>query len=64
MGFSPLEGLMMGQRCGNIDASIVPYMSDRLGISSKEILKILNTHSGFLAIGGTPDSRYFELHEK
>ena len=42
MGFSPLEGLMMGQRCGNIDASIVPYMSERLGLSSKEIIKILN----------------------
>ena len=57
MGFSPLEGLMMGQRCGDIDASILPYMSAKLGMECKDVLSILNSQSGFLGIAGTPDSR-------
>ena len=58
MGFSPLEGLMMGQRCGDVDASIVPYMASLLGLECKEVLSMLNTQSGFVGIAGTPDSRY------
>ena len=33
MGFSPLEGLMMGQRVGDIDVTVIPYMADRLSVS-------------------------------
>jgi len=60
MGFSPLEGLMMGQRCGDVDASIVPYMASLLGLECKEVLSMLNTQSGFVGIAGTPDSRDLE----
>jgi len=62
MGFSPLSGVMMGTRCGDIDPSIVTYMAHRLQISSDKIMESLNSNSGFLGISGTPDSR--ELEER
>lgn len=58
MGFSPLSGVMMGTRCGDIDPSIVTYMAHRLNISSEKVVDRLNSMSGFLAISGTPDSRF------
>jgi len=62
MGFSPLSGVMMGTRCGDIDSSIVTYMAHRLKISSEKVVDRLNSMSGFLGISGTPDSR--ELEER
>ena len=52
MGFTPLEGLMMGTRCGNIDPAIVPYLIDRLGMSTSEVNKVMNKESGLLGISG------------
>jgi len=60
MGFSPLEGLVMGQRCGDVDPSIVHYMATKLQVRCEDILEKLNTQSGFLGIAGTPDSRDLE----
>ena len=52
MGFTPLEGLMMGTRCGDIDAAIVGYLSERMGLSLADIDKMLNKQSGMLGISG------------
>jgi len=51
MGFTPLEGLMMGTRSGDIDPSIIFYLADR-GFSNDEINHMLNKKSGLLGLSG------------
>ncbi len=46
MGFSPLEGLMMGTRSGDVDPAVVPYLQRRLAMTSDEIIDLLNKSSG------------------
>lgn len=50
MGFTPLAGLMMGTRCGDIDPSILPYLQKRKGLSSEEIDRMINHESGLLGV--------------
>ncbi|TFH40725.1 MAG: acetate kinase [ANME-2 cluster archaeon] len=50
MGFTPLEGLMMGTRCGDIDPAIPLHMIMRLGMSVEEMNTILNKKSGMLGL--------------
>ena len=50
MGFTPNAGLIMGTRSGDIDATIIPYMMNETGLTTKEIDNILNRESGVLAI--------------
>ena len=50
MGFTPLEGLVMGTRCGDIDPAVLEYVMDRKGIDIHEMLNILNKKSGLLGI--------------
>lgn len=58
MGFTPLEGLVMGTRCGDIDASIVLYLMGRDNLSLEDCGDILNKKSGLLGISGrSPDMR-------
>lgn len=52
MGFTPLEGLAMGTRCGSIDPAIVTFLMEKEGLSSQEINNILNKESGVLGISG------------
>ena len=52
MGFTPLEGMIMGTRCGNIDASIVPYLMKKDNITPDEMTNIMNKKSGFLGLSG------------
>ena len=52
MGFTPLEGLMMGTRCGNIDPSIVTFLMQKEGLDSDGISAYLNKKSGLLGISG------------
>lgn len=52
MGFTPLEGLAMGTRCGSIDPSIVTYLMDKEGLDISEINEIMNKESGVLGISG------------
>ncbi len=52
MGFTPLEGLPMGTRCGDIDPAIVYKLMEKLKIGTKEIDAILNKKSGLLGIFG------------
>lgn len=61
MGFTPLQGLMMGTRCGDIDPAIVTYMIDELKMDPKEVNEIMNKKSGFLGVSGkSSDSRDIE----
>ena len=58
MGFSPLEGMIMGTRVGNIDANAVFYLQKKLGLSADELSTILNRKSGFLGLSQkTSDAR-------
>ncbi len=50
MGFTPLEGLIMGTRCGSIDPEIVTYIQEKEGLSPAEMSKVLNKKSGFLGL--------------
>ncbi|MBR5301055.1 MAG: acetate kinase [Bacteroidales bacterium] len=50
MGFTPLEGLIMGTRCGNIDPEIVTYIQEKEGLSPAEMSKVLNKKSGLLGL--------------
>ncbi len=52
MGFTPLEGAMMGTRSGDIDPAIVGYMSEKLGQSASDVIQTLNKKSGHLGITG------------
>ncbi|MEF2245004.1 MULTISPECIES: acetate kinase [unclassified Paenibacillus] len=53
MGMTPLEGLMMGTRSGDIDPAIVPYVMNKEELTLSEVNSMLNKHSGMLAISGT-----------
>ena len=50
MGFTPLEGIVMGTRSGNIDPAIVTYLINELGYTSEEVNTMLNKKSGLLGI--------------
>jgi len=52
MGFTPLEGLVMGTRSGDLDASIVSYLCDEDGAKPAEIERLLNEESGLLGLSG------------
>jgi acetate kinase len=52
MGFTPLEGLIMGTRSGDIDPAIVPFIIEKTGINYNKVSEILNTKSGLLGITG------------
>jgi len=52
MGFTPNAGLIMGTRCGDIDATIIPYIMEKTGMTSEEINHVLNKESGVLALSG------------
>lgn len=50
MGFTPLEGIVMGTRSGNIDPAIITYLINELGYTSEEVNTMLNKKSGLLGI--------------
>jgi acetate kinase len=52
MGFTPLEGLVMGTRSGDVDASIVGYLSDQEKVDVAEVERWLNERSGLLGLSG------------
>jgi len=52
MGLTPLEGLVMGTRSGDVDPSLHAYLADRLGLSLSEITDALNRKSGLLGLSG------------
>lgn len=61
MGFTPLEGLLMGTRCGDIDPAIVYHIASREELTMNEVGNLLNKHSGLLGISGiSSDMRELE----
>ena len=52
MGFTPLEGLVMGTRCGNIDPTVVFHLIGKEGLSLREVVTLLNKQSGLYGISG------------
>lgn len=57
MGLTPLEGLIMGTRTGDIDASIVSYVAEQANLSHQEVTSMLNKNSGMQALTGYSDFR-------
>ncbi|MFD1019040.1 acetate kinase [Thalassobacillus hwangdonensis] len=52
MGFTPLAGVTMGTRSGNIDPALIPYIMEKTGKSAAEVMNVLNKESGMLALSG------------
>jgi acetate kinase len=52
MGFTPLAGVTMGTRSGNIDPALIPYIMEKTGQSVEEVLDVLNKKSGILGVSG------------
>jgi acetate kinase len=52
MGFTPLAGVMMGTRSGDVDPSIIPYVMEKTGETAAEVVTDLNKKSGMLALSG------------
>jgi acetate kinase len=57
MGMTPLEGLIMGTRCGDLDPAIIFYLGRKTGLPSDKIEALLNKHSGLKGICGVNDMR-------
>ena len=52
MGFTPLDGVVMGTRCGSIDPNIIPYLMKKENLTRDQMTEIMNKKSGFLGISG------------
>lgn len=62
MGFTPLEGLVMGTRCGNIDPAIIPFLMEKENLSPDEMSNVMNKKSGVLGVSGV-SSDFRDLEE-
>jgi acetate kinase len=52
MGFTPLEGMIMGTRCGSIDANIIPYIMKKENLTPDQMTEVMNKKSGLLGMTG------------
>lgn len=52
MGFTPLAGVTMGTRSGNIDPALIPFIMEKTGQTAEEVIEVLNKKSGLLALSG------------
>jgi len=52
MGFTPLEGLIMGTRCGDLDPAVIPYVMEKEGLDLAGLNNVMNKQSGVLGISG------------
>ena len=52
MGYTPLAGVVMGTRCGNIDPAVVPFLMDKEGLTTEQVSDVMNKESGVLGISG------------
>lgn len=62
MGFTPLEGLAMGTRTGDLDPAIIPFLMDKESLTIEDVNKLLNKESGVLGISGV-SSDFRDLEE-
>ena len=63
MGLTPLEGLIMGTRSGDLDPAIVTFIAEKEGISASEVIDICNKKSGVLGLSGGFSSDFRDLAE-
>jgi len=63
MGLTPLEGVMMGTRCGDIDPGVLPFVMNQMGLSSHEVELFLNQKSGVAGIVGRNVTRRIVMDE-
>lgn len=62
MGFTPLAGVTMGTRSGNIDPALIPFIMEKTNKTAEEVLDVLNKKSGMLAVSGfSSDLRDIEI---
>lgn len=62
MGFTPLAGVTMGTRSGNLDPALIPYIMEKTGKTAVEVLNVLNKESGLLGVSGfSSDLRDIEI---
>ena len=52
MGFTPLAGVTMGTRSGNIDPALIPFIMEKTNKTADEVLDVLNKKSGMLGVSG------------
>ncbi len=65
MGFTPLAGVTMGTRSGNIDPALIPYIMEKTNKTAEEVLEVLNKESGMLGLSGfSSDLRDIEIEAK
>ena len=64
MGFTPLEGLMMGTRCGDIDPAIIFYLIERKQMTSAEVNEMLNKKSGLLGLAAVGSGDLRDVEQK
>ncbi|SDK69830.1 acetate kinase [Lacicoccus qingdaonensis] len=65
MGFTPLAGVTMGTRSGNLDPALIPYIMKKTGKTATEVLNVLNKESGLLGVSGfSSDLRDIEEEAK
>jgi len=58
MGFSPMGGLMMGKRCGDLDPGVLIYLMDEKGYNARQLEKLLEGHAGLAGVSGiSPDMK-------
>ena len=61
MGMTPMEGLVMGTRCGDVDPTVVEYLAHSLNKSLEDVMVILNKESGVYGISGGLSSDFRDL---
>ena len=61
MGMTPMEGLVMGTRCGDIDPTIVEFLAHKLDITLEDVMTILNKKSGVYGLSGGISSDFRDL---
>ncbi|MFA5388453.1 MAG: acetate kinase [Candidatus Omnitrophota bacterium] len=64
MGFTPLEGLVMGTRSGDLDPAIIPYIMEKENIDVNEVVDMLNKRSGLLGVSGLTNDMRELVQEK
>lgn len=65
MGFTPMNGLVMGTRSGDVDPALVPFFMKKMGASADEVIDMFNKRSGLLGVSGvSSDMRDLEDSDK
>ena len=64
MGFTPMPGVIMGTRCGDIDPGVIGFLQNQLDMNSDEVMHLLNKKSGLSGLAGSSDMRDLHARER